>query len=357
MKLNIKKHSTYLEDGYSNKISTKIDYTDTGILNKLGYRTSYFRENVYYVHHNILDKNYQRISDFNTIGDRNYEFVEDILLYKHNKLDFYISLLKTFDEKDKLTFSITKVHYNQQFDLTEILKELNQLKNVEIKNDSSIYLVLKTTAGFNFKQVWINPLDIDIDKMYNDDFKPVYNHIIKSLKESNKGIVMLHGVAGSGKTNIIKHLTTKVDKKFVFIPVTMINYLTDPTFLGELLEIDNSILVIEDCENYIQDRETSGNNNVVSSILNLTDGMLSDVIGLQVICTFNTDLTKIDKALLRSGRLIDEYKFGYLNPSKVKFLSEELKIELDSYNKVSLADIYNFKNKPHRDKKISKIGF
>jgi hypothetical protein len=89
----------------------------------------------------------------------------------------------------------------------------------------------------------------------------------------------------------------------------------------------------------------------------LTDGILSDVVGIQVICTFNTNIQKIDKALLRSGRLIDEYKFDYLQEDKVKALCEENDIEIDSYKNKTVADIFNFENKSHKSVQRTSIGF
>ncbi len=137
--------------------------------------------------------------------------------------------------------------------------------------------------------------------MYNDDFIDVHHQIKEKISEENKGIVLLHGVAGSGKTNYIKWLTGQVpNKKFIFVPTTMIPSLTDPSFLTILIENKNSVLVLEDCENYISERSTlDANTDVVSSILNLADGVLSDIMECQFICTFNSDISKIDTALLR----------------------------------------------------------
>lgn len=77
------------------------------------------------------------------------------------------------------------------------------------------------------------------------------------------------------------------------------------------------VLVLEDCENYIAERVGGGNtSDVVSTILNIADGILSDVLECQFVCTFNADLTDIDHALLRKGRLIAEYQFEKLTTDK-----------------------------------------
>ena len=99
----------------------------------------------------------------------------------------------------------------------------------------------------------------------------------------------------------MKWLTSQIpSKKFIFVPTTMISSLTDPGFLSILIENKNSVLVLEDCENYIAERTLDDRNtDIVSSILNLADGILSDVMECQFICTFNSDISKIDTALLR----------------------------------------------------------
>lgn len=146
------------------------------------------------------------------------------------------------------------------------------------------------------------------------------------------------------------------DKKFVFIPVNMIQHLTDPAFLSVLIDNKGAILVLEDSEVYLKDRDSSGENSVVSTILNLSDGILSDVLGIQIICTFNADLGKVDEALLREGRLIAEYEFEKLSLDKCKLIGKELGLEVNK--EMTLAEIYNFKNATHRKQlKQKTIGF
>ena len=62
----------------------------------------------------------------------------------------------------------------------------------------------------------------------------------------------------------------------------------------------------------------------------------------QIIATFNCDLTKIDSALLRKGRLIANYEFGKLDIESSKILSEKLGYPGDQITEpMTLAEIYN----------------
>ena len=196
--------------------------------------------------------------------------------------------------------------------------------------------------------------------MYNDDFFEVHNRVKNALTNENKGVVLFHGIAGSGKTNYIKWLTSQIpNKKFIFVPTSMIGSLTDPAFIGLLIDNKNSVLVLEDCENYIAERTAlNSNTDVVSSILNIADGMLSDVLECQLICTFNSDISKIDSALLRKGRLIAEYKFKELTVEKCNKYLQSTDRDFIIDKPYSLAELTNIDVKELKEQnKQTKIGF
>lgn len=225
---------------------------------------------------------------------------------------------------------------------------------------AKVSILLKEHGSLVLKTQKITPYPLDLTAMYEDDFLPVHERIQQSLTHDSKGVVLLHGIAGSGKTNYIKWLTSQVpDKKFIFVPTNMISMLTDPSFMGLLLEHRNAVLVLEDCENYIAERTTdSPNTDVVSSILNIADGMLSDILECQFICTFNSDISKIDSALLRKGRLIAEYKFKALSVEKSNAYLASLGKDIVVDNPHSLAELTNIDVASFKEKVVTKkIGF
>ena len=80
----------------------------------------------------------------------------------------------------------------------------------------------------------------------------------------------------------------------------------------------------------------------MSNLLNLSDGLLSDGFHIQIICTFNTELSRIDKALLRKGRLIAAYHFGPLAADKAQALATTLgQTEPTITEPTPLAELYN----------------
>jgi len=105
----------------------------------------------------------------------------------------------------------------------------------------------------------------------------------------------------------------------------MVKNISKPKFLAFLLIKPNSILIIEDAENIIRDRNeiTFDASQAVANLLNLSDDLLGDAMHMQIIATVNCDLGTIDKALLRKGRLIVHYEFGKFEVKNTKILSEK----------------------------------
>ena len=194
--------------------------------------------------------------------------------------------------------------------------------------------------------------EIDIKKNYNDDIP--YEKMCECIESNNKSELMLfYGEAGTGKSTLIKHFISKYsDKDFVFIDGTLLANASQEKLMSYFLENQNTIFVLEDCEKVLMDRENYFN-PVMPLILNITDGVIGDVLGIKLICTFNTNLNKIDPALLRKGRLSLKYEFKKLAKEKAEKL-------LDSGNAtgdMSLAEIYFNQENDFSKKKRTKIGF
>ena len=117
----------------------------------------------------------------------------------------------------------------------------------------------------------------------------------------------------------------------------------------------NATFIMEDCELLLHSREQGGN-GLISSLLNLSDGILGDSLHIKFLCTFNSDLRQIDKALLRKGRLKIKYELKELGVDKANILLDRL-----GYDKTArplpLCDIYNYNVDNGNKVKTSKIGF
>jgi SpoVK/Ycf46/Vps4 family AAA+-type ATPase len=210
--------------------------------------------------------------------------------------------------------------------------------------------------GIQTTSLKITKPKLKIADNYNDDFIEVHQNIIKRLSKNNdKGIVLLHGKPGTGKTSYIRYLITSVKKQVIFLPPNMAVAITNPEFLSVLIENPNSIFVIEDAENIVLDRNQNGS-SAVSTLLNLSDGLLSDCLNIQIVCSFNTDISKIDAALMRKGRLIAKYEFKELEVEKAQKLSDQLGFKSKILKPTLITDIYNQIEKDFVEKK-ARIGF
>ncbi len=61
---------------------------------------------------------------------------------------------------------------------------------------------------------------------------------------------------------------------------------------------------------------------------------------IQIICTFNAPLTRIDKALLRKGRVIASYEFKPLTIKKSNTLLKSLNSEYITTKEMTLAEVF-----------------
>ena len=166
---------------------------------------------------------------------------------------------------------------------------------------------------------------------------------------------------------LLKELS-KVHKSILYAPPSLSASLTDPAmieFISDwvLGEERDCILLIEDAEPLLEIRGGSDGRSIgISNLLNMTDGLLNDILGLTVIATFNTPLGKIDPALLRPQRLIARKEFRKLHKEQYVKLAEVLEIPLpDIQYPATLAEFYASKNQNevliHNVQQEATIGF
>ncbi len=244
-------------------------------------------------------------------------------------------------------------------DVIDYLKKSALGYPIEELKESNLYLVSQEHGTLTGKLVKTPDLkNLDISLLYNDGFKEVHDVIFDKLSVDNaKGIVLLHGLAGTGKTTYIRHLMSTIKKKFIFLSPECAHYLSDSSFIKFLLDYRNSILIIEDAEKAVKARTENGE-SATSNLLSLGDGLLSDSLNIQVLITMNNELSTIDEALLRKGRLIARYDFKELDKHKAQKISDSLGYKSKIDRDMTLAEIYNQNDMNFSTHKtIKEIGF
>ena len=177
---------------------------------------------------------------------------------------------------------------------------------------------------------------------------PQWNRgLVSDLSQKRAGLVIFDGEPGTGKTYYLRHLMEilKESHRFYFLPPSYIDFLTRPDFIGfwadqrRTYSDCNFVVIIEDAEGALMSRG-GDNRNQVSSLLNLSAGMLADFLRLQIICTVNCEATSIDPALLRPGRLICHKHFPKLDYASATRLADSLGKNLPQSRDYSLAEIF-----------------
>lgn len=250
----------------------------------------------------------------------------------------------------ELNNGINNFDYEKQETFLNSLIELFQDNLYKAADKPAFYTIGSGWSGYELKRNDIDDFNVFddnyLDLHYGKAFTEEYKSIVDNLKNKTHGLMLFHGLPGTGKSTIIKQLINAVceDKKVIYLPSFMMENLANPDFITFLMDHKESILVLEDAEACLMNRDEDYGAQAVSNLLNMTNGLLNDAMKLQVIATFNMDKSKIDKALLRPGRLLNKWEFNALSKEEslelVKFLGKEE--EIDVKGKMTVSEIYNY---------------
>jgi hypothetical protein len=223
---------------------------------------------------------------------------------------------------------------------------------VEVNIDTSTmthyqWVKLGYSGGLCTEELEFKKFDINLKENYNDDLP--YERIVKLINSEDKELILFDGKPGTGKTSLIKHLMGLSDKQFLYIDSNLLETMDSSKFISFLVDFRNSIVVLEDCEKILSNREEG--NPFMGTLLNLTDGIIGETVKAKFICSFNCPEHKIDQALLRKGRLSLKYTFNELSFEKTKALMPE------ATKPLTLAEIYNKDTNNGGETKRRKIGF
>lgn len=314
---------------------------------------------------------------------------EYIIMVKHDILDYFldspkykiikcicdetsINQIMFFDGENLFNLCFEFFDGNSCFNLGVSGKKLDYIKikkefedfSVKKKelNTFDVGLVKTTQFGLDIGWFSISIPNVDIGLNYGEDFaKNHYPVIVDKLETIYKGIYLFCSTPGVGKTFLIKHLAATIkSRKFIYLSDSIISKgLDSPDLIDLLIENKNCVLIIEDAEKYIVSREEDAN-SLVSNLLNLTDGILSDLLGFSVILTHNMkNIGRVDKALKRASRLQYEYKFDKLSIEDSQKKIDSLKFDYKVKEPMTLAEIYHVFDKlgVSEEKEQKRMGF
>jgi energy-coupling factor transporter ATP-binding protein EcfA2 len=281
--------------------------------------------------------------------------------YRKQKKANFDDTVVVLKDKGVLAFYPSSCEILHDGNKTDLLEEMVGMMRVykekQRRKPLEINLIVRDRDSLTLRAMEIKRTKLDLGLFYEDDFAGVDETICKRLNQQNdKGIVLLHGLPGSGKTTYLRHLIGKIKKKVLFLSPNIAGSLTDPDFIDLLVDNPNSVVIIEDAENVIMDRRNNPQSSV-SNLLNISDGLLADFLNVQLICTFNSSVALIDSALMRKGRLIAKYEFGKLSIAKAQKLSDHLGMKTIIKRPMTIAEISNPNEQVQPLPQVQVIGF
>lgn len=242
---------------------------------------------------------------------------------------------------------------------------------------------IKTTTAANTIEfsLWYNSVS-GVKKKRRDLFVPTWfdikqNYALTTQEQierilvyletgrTERGIIILHGAAGSGKTTMVRALCRTLVDKFSANYITDIDsFLGSPSYLMDILmdnetntsdldilmaprqsSVRGKFVICEDADAILctEARERSGSN--FGTLLNASDGILGQGSKTVFILSANRAREEIDPAILRNGRCVGEVMFHALPKSQARLWAENNGVNPDSITEDTvLADLYALKN-------------
>jgi energy-coupling factor transporter ATP-binding protein EcfA2 len=295
-----------------------------------------------------------------------YEY-EDILIFFYRRESFInrIEYLKETEEDEDFEEEVLdkdfgiykcKILYQSENNLNKIKEAID--KDLDKKQKGNVYLLCTMDGMLSLQKfdIKLPQKEIDLDFNYGQEAAKKFNKIASYLDANKNGLILLSGDPGTGKSTFIKYLTTKTKRKVIYLSSGAVEQLTNPDFLSFMMMHRNSILLLEDAEKVLRSRD-SQDNDAISNILNITDGILGDCLNILVIATFNIDREKIDSALVRKGRLLLEHYFKALSVEDSNKLLNKIGSSKKTDVPMTLAEIYNEEDNFHEKKEQKRVGF
>jgi hypothetical protein len=208
-----------------------------------------------------------------------------------------------------------------------------------------------------------DPGDDVLRLCYGDDIVAWLQRFREQTCERPGGLSILEGPPGTGKTSLVGLMIRRFVDTHVFyvLPTAQHTALSSPE-LVPFWETQNKrhpkrvkVIVIEDAERLLWPRN-GDNRELVSTVLNIADGLTGRMLRLHMLCSVNARLVELDPAIRRPGRLTNQRSFRLLNRATAKRLAEIKELPFcGSRETYSLAEVLNPNEVPATPKAC--IGF
>ena len=282
----------------------------------------------------------------------------------HAKLQY---LVRVIDETNKY-FAYLFISHDKDNDLYSLHNFLITEKNLEtftntyevknykqyLKDKNEVYIDWYLGKD-SYGELINSKIKLDVQHSLHNSFYPAITEkysidmvdFIENFKESEESVLILTGMKGSGKTELIRHIAKQfnTDATLTFNKDIM---MSNDFYYEFFTSTTSDLMIIEDADTLLSKR--SDGNPVMDLFLNLSDGLISSSKKKFIFTSNLPNLSTIDEALLRKGRCFATVEFEYLTEDQALVILNQLELnpeeffEMNGRKESSLADIMAYSN-------------
>lgn len=311
------------------------------------YSTNLFNE--------VLDNHVIERNFFTEVVPADETFVINDKMFVKINDDVYCSYIVIDRKQENSVINEVTFFYKTEENFTliqELVEEFNTcVINFDEADSNKLNTIALSQGGLEVEPIEMSDFDVDnFELYYSKQTSKDINKLVKEIKKSTKGLSILLGERGTGKTSVINYLASKLDRIVIFIPNNMIEHtINNPEFRKFLKRYSKPVIVLDDCEMMFHEYFTKSN-MFANNLLQMVDGFLSDSMEVNIVAIFNVeDEDEIDHSLLEANNLIRVVEFEELSIDESNELSDYLGNKRQYKNKTKVLDI--IKNKKPVEKK------
>ena len=313
------------------------------------YSTNLFNE--------VLDNHVIERNFFTEVVPADETFVINDKMFVKINNDVYCSYIVIDRKQENSVINEVTFFYRTEENFTliqELVEEFNTcVVNFDEADSNKLNTIALSQSGLEIEPIEMSDFDVDnFELYYSKQTSKDINKLVKEIKKSTKGLSILLGERGTGKTSAINYLASKLDRIVIFIPNNMIEHtINNPEFRKFLKRYSKPVIVLDDCEMMFHEYFTKSN-MFANNLLQMVDGFLSDSMEVNIVAIFNVeDEDEIDHSLLEANNLIRVIEFEELSIDESNELSDYLGNKRQYKNKTSVLDIIRNK-KPKESKEF-----
>lgn len=310
------------------------------------YSTKLFKE---FVDEKVIESN----TFTEIIPDEDEMIINDKILAKISN-EIYLAYIVIDRELDTSLVSDIVFYYKSEESLPEIQKIVDGINKCMIdfceEESQNLNTLSLTSTGLEIEPISIDCDFDNFDLYFNSKTVKSLNKSIKKIKKSDRGLVILSGERGVGKTSSIKYIADNLDRIVVFIPNSLIEHtINNSDFRKFLRKYTKPVLILDDCEMIFNDY-FSKSNMIVNNLLQIVDGLIYDDVTIITIFNIDDD-SEIDHTLLDCNNLIESIEFDYLSSEEAEELSKHIGSSKKFKSDVKMIDVVKKRN-TNKDKHI-----